>query len=507
MPVIAGVDSSTQSCTVVLHHDSGALLASASAPHPGTTTPVSEQDPQAWWVALSRALSEACLVARVRAADIAAIAIAAQHHGLVPLGSGGDVLRPAKLWNDTTSAPQAARLVARLGMEAWLCRTGSVPSAAFTISKISWLSENEPAIFGALSMSLLPHDWLSMQLTGVAATDRADASGTGYFDAAANEWCPELLALVDPNRDWLAQLPRVLGPEDIAGHVRASRGLELGLSPETLVGPGTGDQSAAALGLNLQEGDVLISVGTSGVVTGVSSLPVIDPLGRVNGTASASGTYQPVVVTLNAAKVTDMFARLLGVDHGEMSRLALAADRGGAHRPSLVPYLDGERTPSRPTARGLLTGFSSDLTRESLALCAYEGVTLGLLQGREMLIDAGLAAGGRFLLTGGASGSPAYRRSFAALSGVAVHVPDIDGGLVSAKGAAIQAAAVLSGVTVSEVAEMWKPRLDVASEPLPEDAAYASERWEQYRRSIAVEQPSEAPRDLSAQQPSIGGRH
>jgi xylulokinase len=501
MPVVAGVDSSTQSCTVVLYHDSGALLASASAPHPGTTAPGSEQDPRAWWIALSRALEEACMSARVRAADIAALSVAAQHHGLVPLGSGGDLLRPARLWNDTTSAPQADRLVARLGIEAWLRRTGSVPSAAFTISKLAWLSENEPATFAALRMSLLPHDWLTLQLTGVPVTDRADASGTGYFDPAADAWCPELLALVDPNRDWLAQLPQVLGPEDIAGPVRAAPGLALGLSPEALVGAGTGDQSAAALGLNLQEGDVLVSVGTSGVVTGVSPHPVMDPLGRVNGTASASGTYQPVVVTLNAAKVTDMFARLLGVDHGEMSRLALATERGGAGRPTLVPYLDGERTPDRPTARGLLTGFSSDLTRESLALCAFEGVTLGLLQGREVLIEAGLPVGGRFLLTGGASGSAAYRRSFAALSGLTVHVPDIDGGLVSAKGAAIQAAAVMSGVTVNEVAEAWKPRLDVASEPVPGDAAYATERWEQYRRSVAVQQPSEAPLL------SIGDRH
>jgi xylulokinase len=498
MPVVAGVDSSTQSCTVVLYHDSGALLASASAPHPGTTAPASEQDPRAWWLALSRALDEACTSARVRAADIAAISVAAQHHGLVPLGSGGDVLRPAKLWNDTTSAPQADRLVARLGVEAWLRRTGSVPSAAFTISKLAWLSENEPATFAALRMSLLPHDWLTMQLTGVPVTDRADASGTGYFDPAADEWCLELLALVDPDRDWLDQLPQVLRPEDVAGPVRAAPGLALGLSREALVGAGTGDQSAAALGLNLQEGDVLVSVGSSGVVTGVSPVPVTDLLGRVNGTASASGTYQPVVVTLNAAKVTDMFARLLGVDHHEMSRLALAADRGGAHHPSLVPYLDGERTPNRPTARGLLTGFSSELTRESLAMCAFEGVTLGILQGHEVLVGAGLPVGGRFLLTGGASGSAAYRRSFAALSGLRVHVPDIDGGIVSAKGAAIQAAAVLAGATVTEVAEAWKPRLEVASEPVPADAAYAMERWEQYRRSVAVRQPSEAP------PPSIG---
>lgn len=492
MPLVAGVDSSTQSCTVALHDLSGALVASAKAPHSRTTPPVSEQDPQTWWAALSQSLARACDIAGTAPSAIAAISVAAQHHGLVALGAGGLVLRPAKLWNDTTSAVQAARLVSQLGKDEWIRRTGSLPTAAFTITKLAWLAEKELATFGQLQLALLPHDWLTMQLSGEAVTDRGDASGTGYFDPAADEWCLELLALVDPDRDWLAQLPRVLGPQTPAGRATTVRAAELGLHSDTVVGPGTGDQSAAALGLNVSPGDVLVSIGTSGVVTGISTRQVTDPSGRVNGTASASGGYQPSVVTLNAAKVTDTFARLLGVEQEEMSRLALSADRGDVRRPILVPYLDGERTPDRPAARGLLLDLSTASTRESLALCAFEGVVLGLLQGREILIAAGLADGGRFILTGGASRSPAYQISFAALSGTAVHVAEVDGGLTSARGAAIQAAAVLTGATASEVAHAWAPSCTVVAEPAAGDAAYAQERAARYRAAVAIEQPDEA---------------
>jgi xylulokinase len=401
------------------------------------------------------------------------------------------VLRPAKLWNDTTSATQAARLVSGLGREHWVRRTGLVPTAAITISKLAWLAEKEPASFERLRLALLPHDWLTMQLTGEAVTDRGDASGTGYFDPVGNVWCLDLLNCIDPERDWLAQLPRVLGPQTAAGQANTARAAALGLRPGTLVGPGTGDQSAAALGLNIQEGDVFVSLGTSGVVAGISMRQVIDALGRVNGSASASGGFQPTIVTLNAAKVTDTFARLLGVDHSGMSRLALAADRSDASRPMLVPYLDGERTPDRPFARGLLMDLSSVCTREALALCAFEGVAFGLLQGRDTLIEAGLRADGRFILAGGASRSPAYQRSFAELSGMPVRVADVDGGVISARGAAVQAAAVLVGATAREVALAWAPDCGVVAEPLPGDADYAEERRVRYRAAVAIQQPDE----------------
>ena len=492
MTLVAGVDSSTQSCTVVLHDESGTMLASASAPHVWTTPPVSEQDPEGWWGALSEALAKACHVAGTSPRAIGAISIAAQHHGLVAIGPAGVVLRPAKLWNDTTSAAQAARLVSQLGREYWVRRTGLVPTAGITISKLAWLAEKEPASFQNLRLALLPHDWLTMQLTGGAVTDRGDASGTGYFDPVANAWCLDILALVDSERDWLAQLPRVLGPENPAGKASTARAAALGLRPDTLVGPGTGDQSAAALGLNIQQGDMLVSLGTSGVVAGISLRQVRDGLGRVIGSASASGSFQPTIVTLNAAKVTDTFARLLGVEHNEMSRLALAANRSATNRPILVPYLDGERTPDRPLARGLLLDLSSSCTREALALCAFEGVILGLLQGRDTLIEVGVDASARLILAGGASRSPAYRRLFAALAGMPVRVAEVDGGLISARGAAVQAAAVLTGATALDVALSWAPACGVVAEPMTGDADYAEERRVCYGAAVDIEQPNES---------------
>lgn len=491
MPVVAGVDSSTQSCTVVLYDESGELLGTASAPHRWTTPPVSEQDPQDWWAALSEALPKACLAAGVTASEVGAVSVAAQHHGLVPLGADGAVLRPAKLWNDTTSASQALSLIARLPRERWVERTGSVPTAALTISKLAWLAEEDRQSFDEMRLALLPHDWLTLQLTGEAVTDRADASGTGYFDPVGNEWCTDLLCLVDSNRDWNAQLPRVLGPQSAAGQATTAKAVALGLRPGTVVGPGTGDQSAAVLGLDIRQGDVYVSLGTSGVVAGISPHQLMDRTGRINGAASASGTFQPTVVTLNAAKVTDTFARLLGVDHDEMSQLALSGERGAFGGPVLVPYLDGERTPDRPFARGVVMNLSSTCTRETLALCVFEGVVLGLLQGRDTLADAGLATEGRLILAGGASRSPAYQRCLAALWGQAVRVPDLDGSLISATGAAVQAAAVLGGVTAAEVAAAWAPRCLVVAAPSASDAIHAEERALWYRAATAIDQPSE----------------
>lgn len=494
--VVAGVDSSTQSCTVVLYdEDTGERIGLASAPHPATSPPVSEQDPRAWWQAFRRAFSRACEQAQCSPGAIVAISIAAQHHGLVALDASFRVLRPAKLWNDTTSAPQAKSLVRRLGAERWLRRAGSVPTAAFTVTKLAWLAEHEPANFANLKMAMLPHDWLTMQLTGNACTDRADASGTGYFDPVENTWCEDLLAAVDPHRDWLRQLPVVLGPQEAAGQAETESAAELGLARHALVGPGTGDQSAAALGLGIQIGDVLVSFGTGGVVTTFSARQVLDPLGVVNGTASATGDFQPVVITLNAAKVTDTFARLLGVDHDELARLALSADRLVIDRPLLLPYLDGERTPDRPFARGVLAGLSTAVTREQLALSAMEGVVLGVLDGRQELARAGVEMSNQLIVTGGAARSSAYRQVLASVSGQSVLAPlGEDTAAISARGAAIQAIAVYSQTSVRDVAAEWMPRRSVVAEPQADDADYAARLTHRYHllqaSTVALDGPA-----------------
>lgn len=470
MRIVAGVDSSTQSCTVVWRDaETGATVGVGKSPHPRTSPPVSEQHPDDWWSALVAATATglAAIAAdrpgRDVAGDVIGLSVAAQAHGLVPLDDAGAVLRPAKLWNDTTSATEARELVARLGAEQWVRRAGSVPPAAFTISKVAWLARHEPDAFARLRMLLLPHDWLTYRLVGSYLTDPGDASGTGYYCPAEGRWDPDLLALVQAGIPWSERLPRVLDYDEPAGRLTAAAARDLGLREGTLIGPGTADNQAAALGMGLRTGDVVVSLGTSGVVYARTDTPVFDHSGAVNGNADAAGGYLPVFCTLNAAKVTDTFARLLAVDHDELSRLALAAPVADPHRPVLAAYLDGERVPDRPLASGTLTGLRADTTREQVARAAYEGVLAGLVRGIDTFTRLGIRTDGRLAVTGGGAASPAYRQLLADLTGRPVHI--VEQAETAAAGAAIQAAAAALGTDVGRLAEQWAPRWRVAAEP------------------------------------------
>jgi xylulokinase len=421
MPVVWGVDSSTQSTKVEARDaDSGALVALGHAPHPSTLPPRSEQDPSDWWRAFDQASAE------LPSAD--AIAVAAQQHGMVALDERRAVIRPAKLWNDTESAPDAAWLRKQLDDDGWVRACGSVPVAAFTISKLSWLHRSEPDAWNRLAHVCLPHDWLTLQLTGELITDRGDASGTGYFTAARNEYDYDVLRIVD-DRDWKTALPRVLEPLEAAGEYKGA-----------VIGPGTGDNMGAALALGLQPGDVAVSLGTSGTVYAVSATPTADASGAVAGFADARGQYLPLVCTLNATKVTDAVARLLGCDHHGLDELALASNPG-AGETVVIPYFDGERTPNRPDATGSFLGMRSDVSREQFARAAVEGVVCGLLDGLDALHAAGVDTSGRMFLTGGGARSRAYRQVLADLAGRPVLVPH-EAEHVAA-GACVQAAAVL----------------------------------------------------------------
>lgn len=477
MGLIAGVDSSTQSTKVVLHdEDDFAVTGRGTAPHTPTFPPVSEQDPERWWTALGQALSVALEDASAAPTDVRAISVAAQCHGLVALDSGGAVVRPAKLWNDTTSAPQMTRLLERLPAVEWARRTGSVPTAAFTISKLAWLREHEPENFARTATVLLPHDWFTYRLTGEPVTDRSEASGTGYFDADRNSYDHELLALVDPDVDWAPMLPAVLGPSTAAGTVSSAAAEALGLRRDTVVGPGAGDQHASALGLGTRPGDVVYVLGTSGVVFTTSSTATHDPTGTVDGVADAAGGYLPLVSTMNAAKVTDTFARLLGVDHAEFARLALAAEPAGT--PILAAFLDGERKPDLPAATGTLTGITTATTREQVARAAVDGVLFGLLRGARALSEAGADTTGRVIVTGGASQSPAYRQLLADGTGATIHVSTSTEAV--ADGAALQAAACLTGADVRAVR-------DTRAAPLvPDAAARPSAGTDTFHRYLTV---------------------
>jgi xylulokinase len=469
MPLVLGVDSSTQSTKIELRDaDDGRLVAAGRAPHPPPlgAAPRSEQDPAAWWAALC----EAC--ASLPHAPVAAISIAAQQMGLVGLDASWRVVRPAKLWNDTESAPQARRLVEALGAAAWARACGSVPVASFTITKLAWLAEREPSSWARLARVCVPHDWLTWRLSGRHVTDRGDASGTGWWSPTENRYRADLLSLVDAARDWRDALPEVLGPRDAAGVVAPVAARELGAAGTALsnaiVAAGTGDNMAAALGAGLGPGDVAISLGTSGTVYAVSDDPVADATGSVGGFADATGRYLPLACTLNATKVTDTFARLLslGRDAFEAAALEVPAGAGGV---ALVPYLDGERTPDRPGATGTLTGLRSDTSPGQIARAAYEGVVCGLLEAIDALTAAGVDTSGRLVLVGGGARSPAYRRIVADLAGRPVTVPR-DEELV-AKGACIQAAAVLHRRSPDEIVRAWGlARRESESDPIEPDA-------------------------------------
>lgn len=479
--LVAGVDSSTQSCKVELRRVAdGTRVGGGSAPHPVVHPPRSEQDPQSWWGAFLAAFAAAMRDADAGPGDVAAISVAAQCHGLVVLDADDRVIRPAKLWNDTTSTPELVELRRQIGDVELVRATGSLPTAAFTLSKVAWLARHEPDAFARVARMMLPHDYLTFRLTGRAVTDRSDASGTGYFDSSTSSYLPAHLQLV-ADRDWLPMLPTVLGPDEPAGPVRPDVLAALGLTGDVLVGAGGGDQHAAALGLGLEPGDVAYSFGTSGVVMCVAESPVHDEQGFVDGVADMTDGYLPLVSTLNAARVTDTFTRLLGVTHVELSRMALDAPEQPVG-PVLAAYLDGERKPNRPGAEGLLAGLTAQTTREQLARAAYEGVVFGLYAGQRHLERVGVDVSGRVIAVGGGTRSPAYPQVLADTTRKTVLAADAPE--ATARGAAVQAAAVATGTPVAEVRTAWAP----ATRPLAEPGQERYAAYERYSHVAAIDE-------------------
>jgi len=478
--LVAGIDSSTQSCTIVLRSlQDGSVIAEARKPHPRTTPPFSEQAPRAWWDALVSAFGE--LTAYLP--RIAGISVGGQGHGLVLLDADGSPLRDAKLWNDTESAPDADGLRLKLSAKEWVQRTGSVPAAALTISKLAWTERVHPGLIGQANHIMLPSDYLLYRLTGRAATERGVSSGTGYFDPFANRWDSALADLAVPDIEWERVLPEVIGSSEASGTVQRIDGLEA--IKGAIVGAGSGDNMTAALGMGIRHGDVVISFGTSGTVYGRTTVGIKDAAGFVNGYADAADAFLPMITTLNAAKVTDAFRRILRATTDEFDAMALAAEPG-ARGLVLIPYLDGERTPDLPNATGILAGLRSDVEPGQIARAAVEGVICGLLEGSDHLAALGLERSGRLIVTGGASRSQAYRQILADLTGKQVWTCNLPE--AAAAGAAVQAAAAVSGHTTSQVAEQWEPQYEIVAEPREGDLARMEEVRGAYRAALPLAQ-------------------
>ena len=469
MSLVAGVDSSTQSCKVVVRDlSTGELVRQGSAGHPqGTEVP-----PAAWWEALLAAIADAGGLD-----DVAAISVAGQQHGLVALDAEGRVVRDALLWNDTRSAPAARDLIDELGADEWARRTGSVPVASFTATKLRWLRDAEPENAARVAAVALPHDWLTWRLLGFGpadesplgpdldalVTDRSDASGTSYWSPTDEAYDLDLFehafgraareATGSPaGDDERIVLPRVLQADRAAGTTVADGPVPAGI----VVGAGAGDNAGAALGLDATVGDLVISIGTSGTAFAVTDRPVTDPSGTVAGFADAAGGYLPLIATLNAARVLSSIGGLLGVDHDELARLALAAEPG-AGGVTLVPYFEGERTPDLPDATATLSGLTlASSTRENLARAAVEGMLSALSDGAAAVRRQGVEAT-RVLLIGGAALNPAVQEVARQVFDLPVVVPEP--GEYVADGAARQAGWALSGTRPS-----WAPATSASFE-------------------------------------------
>lgn len=411
---VIGVDSSTQSCkVVVVDAGTGEILSRGTAPHPDGTA----VDPRAWTRALSEAWDEAG--ARERT-DVLGVGVSAQQHGMVALDASGEPVHEALLWNDVRSAAQSRAMVEELGVRGWVEATGSVPVTSITLTKLAWLRENEPEAADRVQRVGLPHDWLVCELTGGAwSTDRSEASGSGWYDAARGRVREDLL------QRWFGatpQVPEVLAPEASAGTIVPAW---LPHSPQAVVSAGCGDNAGGGLGLGIGRGDVVVSVGTSGTVYASSSAPVADPTGVTSGFADATGGFLPLLCTLNAARVMARTADLLGAGLEEFDALAASGDPDCAGL-TLLPYLDGERTPNLPEATGRWHGVTgASLTRPNLARSAVMSVANSLADCLEVLHTLDVPVE-RALLIGGGSRSKTLRTSLTHVLGVDIDIPSPD---------------------------------------------------------------------------------
>lgn len=473
MTFVAGVDSSTQSCKVVIvDAETGRIVRSGRATHPAGT----EVAPSAWWDALLIAIADAGGLA-----DVAAISIAGQQHGMVALDADGEVVRDALLWNDTRSAGAASDLIDEVGAAAYADRTGLVPVASFTATKLRWMRGAEPENARRTAAVALPHDWLTWRLLGYGpgaprgaqlnalTTDRSDASGTGYWSPSSGEYDRELLERALGHD---AVLPRVLAPDESAGQTVEHGPVPAGIA----VGAGAGDNAAAALGLGAREGDAVISIGTSGTVFAVTADPLRDETGTIAGFADAGGSYLPLVATLNAGQVVDTMVGLLGLDHAAFGALALSA-QPGADGVILVPYFAGERTPNLPDATAQLSGMTyGNTSRANLARAAIEGMLCALAAGLTEIQSHGVRTD-RIVLIGGGAQLAATQTIAAQVFGVEVDVPP--SAEYVALGAAAQATWLVSG---SRPTWPIEGTVTVAADPRPEIAAAYADRAAAFSR-------------------------
>ena len=451
--ITLGIDCGTQSLkTVALDSASGKVLASASKSYglvEGLPAGHLEQDSAIWWDAVLETVGHVISQLGARRSEISGIGVSGQQHGFVPLDANHQVIRPAKLWCDTSTVPQCDEIRAKLGgRDKVVALIGNDILPGFTAPKILWLKQNEPQNFARLAHVALPHDFLNLRLTGTLRMEFGDASGSALLDVRSRQWSRELCAAIDENL--LAKLPPVGSSREPVGTLLPELAAKWGLSSNVVVSAGGGDNMMAAIGTgNVTPGGVTASLGTSGTIFACTASPVVDPEGEIAAFCDSNDHWLPLLCTMNVTVATEAFRSLFGWDHERMER-EIAAIPAGSEGLTFLPYLQGERTPNLPNGCGVLHGMTtSNITPAHLARAAMEGVTLGMAYGLRRMESLGLKPT-EIRLTGGGSRSAVWRQMLADIFGYPVVTMESSEG--AALGAAIQA---LASADKSRTLEEW----------------------------------------------------
>jgi xylulokinase len=434
-----GIDCGTQGTKALLVASDGSVHGRGYASHRliERANGAREQEPL-WWVEALRTAVKQAMTGWDGLNAVRAIGVSGQQHGLVVLDEQLEVIRPAKLWNDTETAPQNGELLKRFGgSQKFLERFGIIPMTGYTVSKLLWMAEKEPKSFARIRHILLPHEYLNFWLTGETKAEAGDASGTGYFDVRTRTWCREVLDAIDGGSGQLYRaLPPLSSSTEFVGALRPDAATALGLTTKCRVSAGGGDNMMGAIGTgNVREGVVTISLGTSSTVYSFSKEPAHDATGNLAPFCSSSGGWLPLVCTMNATNVVTGMVELLGRSVADIHN-ALETTEPGADGLLMLPFLNGERTPDLPNARGSLHGISANnFTQAHLIRAAIEGVSFGILNGLDLVLKDTRPE--VILAIGGGARSRAWRQLLADATGVKIQVPNEEE--AGCLGAAIQA--------------------------------------------------------------------
>lgn len=435
-----GIDSGTQSTkSLVVDGKNGKVLGSAQRAYgliPGLPAGAKEQHPETWRKATAATIKASLKAAKASSVEVKGIGVSGQQHGFVPMDKNGDIIRPAKLWCDTTTTAQCEQITSKLGgLKRTISRIGNAILPGFTASKVAWLKKHEPKNFKRLATVLLPHDYLNWWLTGNAVMECGDASGTALFDVKNRRWSSSVIKSIDAG---LAdKLPPIIPSDQPVGPLSAATAKSLGLSANVLVSAGGGDNMMGAIGTgNTRSGIVTASFGTSGTIYACAAKPVIDPLGEIAAFCDSTNRWLPLLCTMNVTVATEMVRKHYGFSHQQYEKAASKVSPGSEGL-LLLPYLEGERTPNVPNGTGVWFGANTRTHRDGhFARAALEGVTLGMNYGLRRLAQLGVKAR-QIRATGGGANSKIWRQIMADVFDAEVVTLAVSEG--AAFGAALQA--------------------------------------------------------------------